>query len=195
MRPTELIEACHESHARLLDSVAKLGDRDVRAPSSLPGWSRAHVMTHLARNADSFVWLCEGAKIGESRHQYPRPGMREADIDAGSSLSASALFDDLARACRALECSFDALADGLWDFEVTVRTGTKRLTEIAFSRLREVEVHHLDLAVGYGPAQWPSVYIEGELARQLAALPERAGHADLVAWLIGRAEAPRLEPW
>ena len=149
MRPTELIEACRESHSRLLKNVAKMTDDDVRSPSLLPNWSKAHVMTHLARNADSFVWLCEGARIGQSRQQYPTPGMREVDIEAGGSLASSDLLDDLARSCRALEASFDALDDDKWGFEVLVRTGAKSMTEIVFSRLREVEVHHLDLGVGY----------------------------------------------
>jgi len=178
-----------------LTNVSKLTDDEVHSPSLLPGWSRAHVVTHIARNADSFVWLAEGAKIGESRQQYPTPGMREADIETGSSLPANDLIADLARSCRALEVSFDALDDDKWDFEVTVRAGSRTMAEIVFSRLREVEVHHLDLAVGYQPADWPRIYVDGELSRQLSGLPERADHVQLVTWLIGRADTPHLEHW
>jgi maleylpyruvate isomerase len=105
------------------------------------------------------------------------------------------LIADLARSCRALEVSFDALDDDKWDFEVTVRAGSRTMAEIVFSRLREVEVHHLDLAVGYQPADWPRIYVDGELSRQLSGLPERADHVQLVTWLIGRADTPHLEHW
>nr|WP_254126579.1 maleylpyruvate isomerase N-terminal domain-containing protein [Amycolatopsis sp. CA-230715] len=42
----------HRAAERLPRSVRRLGDADVRAPSALPGWSRAHVLAHLARHAD-----------------------------------------------------------------------------------------------------------------------------------------------
>ena len=38
-------------------------------------------------------------------------------------------------------------------------------------------------------------FVEGELARRLRALPDRADHAELLAWLLDRAPAPRLGPW
>jgi len=46
-RPSELIDVCVASHDRLLVSVARLTDEDLRAPSRLPDWSRAHVVAHL----------------------------------------------------------------------------------------------------------------------------------------------------
>ena len=33
--------------------MARMGDDAFAAPSALPGWSRAHVLTHIARNADA----------------------------------------------------------------------------------------------------------------------------------------------
>ena len=46
-----------EGTARLLAVVDKLGDEDLREPSTLPGWSRTHVIGHLARNAEALVRL------------------------------------------------------------------------------------------------------------------------------------------
>lgn len=153
------------------------------------------MITHVARNADSFTWLCAGAIAGESRHQYPTTGMREADIETGSKLPSFELLADLERSCRALDTSFDTLDDGLWDFEVSVRTGRRPLTEIVFSRLREVEVHHVDLAAAYTSSDWPEIYVEGEMNRLLPGLASRADHAAIVQWLIGRGGAPDLGPW
>ncbi|HVA51905.1 MAG TPA: maleylpyruvate isomerase N-terminal domain-containing protein [Acidimicrobiales bacterium] len=194
-RPTELIDVCVASHERLLVTAARLSDRDLRAPSRLPDWSRAHVVAHLARNADSHAWLFAGAKIGESRRQYPEPGMRERDIETGSALERDALLTDLTRSCRELEAEWKGLDDDRWDFLAAVSPGPRTMAEILFRRLREVEVHHVDLDVSYNSSDWPEVYVEGELRRALHKLPDRAEHAALVEWLIGRAHAPALESW
>jgi hypothetical protein len=37
---------------RLLDGLDGLSDVQVAGPSLLPGWTRGHVLTHLARNAE-----------------------------------------------------------------------------------------------------------------------------------------------
>jgi len=194
-RPNELIAVCVASHQRLLTSAAQLSDRDLRAPSRLPGWSRGHVIAHLARNADSHAWLFEGAKIGESRRQYPEPGMRGRDIETGSTLDKDALISDLTRSCRELEAAWNSLDDDSWDFLAAVTPGPRTMAEILFRRLREVEVHHVDLDASYEASDWPEDYVENELRRALHKLPDRADHAALVEWLIGRASAPDLESW
>jgi len=51
-----------EGTARLLAVVDELGDEDLRGPSTLPGWSRAHVIGHLARNAEALVRLATWAQ-------------------------------------------------------------------------------------------------------------------------------------
>ena len=55
--------------AHLRGLMTRMGDDAFAAPSALPGWSRAHVLTHTARNADE-VWrtyfetLAEAARSG-----------------------------------------------------------------------------------------------------------------------------------
>src|SRR2546430_1201820 len=41
-----------EATGRLLASATTLTDTGMREPSLLPGWTRGHVLTHVARNAD-----------------------------------------------------------------------------------------------------------------------------------------------
>ncbi|MFZ0768372.1 MAG: maleylpyruvate isomerase N-terminal domain-containing protein [Acidimicrobiales bacterium] len=195
MRPTEVIDVCVTSHHQLLNDVVQLTDNDLREPCRLPGWSRAHVLAHLARNADSHVWLFEGAMIGETRQQYPVEGMRDRDIEAGSTQSKDELFRDLKSSCRALEAAWDELDDNLWESLQNVGPGPRSMAEIVFRRLREVEIHHVDLDVEYFSSDWPELYVEDELRRQLLNLPNRADHTVLVEWLVGRREAPSLGPW
>jgi maleylpyruvate isomerase len=66
------------------------------------------------------------------------------------------------------------------------------MAEIVAHHLRSVEVHHVDLNIGYQVSQWPATFVEDELAKRLRGLPERADHAELLAWLLDRAPAPRL---
>jgi len=193
MRPTEVIEVCTASHAALIADASRLTEDDVRAPSRLPNWSRAHLLTHVARNADSMVWLFEGATLGESREQYPRPGMRETDIEAGSTRSTDEIVDDLVNACQALETVWSRVDDDLWD--LTAGVAQRTMAELAFRRLREVEIHHVDLDVGFEPANWHPFYVGEELRRQIEQLPDRADHVALVAWLTGRREVVDLDPW
>ena len=42
-----------DAQARFQMAIEGLDDAKVRSPSLLPGWSIGHVLTHVARNADS----------------------------------------------------------------------------------------------------------------------------------------------
>jgi maleylpyruvate isomerase len=195
LRPGDVIGACEEAHRRLFEHVESLDDDAVRAPSLLPGWTRAHVITHLARNADSHTWLFEGAALGEVRQQYPTLEARDRDIRAGATRTADRLRSDLYAACERLERAWATLPDDGWDREGIVVAGARTMGEVVFRRLREVSVHHVDLDVGFTPKGWSTIYVEGELARRLGNLADRADHVALVLWLLGRADAPELSPW
>jgi hypothetical protein len=65
--------------------------------------------------------------------------------------------------------------------------------DAVFSRWREVVVHHGDL--GLAPVPLPPALIEAWLARELPRLGERTDPAGLLAWVIGRGDAPELAPW
>ena len=47
------------------------------------------------------------------------------------------------------------------------------------ARWREVEIHHVDLAAGYGPQDWPAAFVAHELPPTADSLGERAGVAPL----------------
>src|SRR3712207_6264317 len=70
---------------RLLETVDGMDDEALWAPSALPGWTRAHVLTHVARNADRLAKLAWWGRTGEETPMYAggRAG-REAGIEAGA---------------------------------------------------------------------------------------------------------------
>jgi len=55
--PTAFLTGLRTSTAALLHGIVaeRWTDADVRAPSLLPGWTRGHVLSHIARNADGIT--------------------------------------------------------------------------------------------------------------------------------------------
>jgi len=81
---------------RLLATAAALRDARAREPSLLPGWSRGHVLTHIARNADGLANLLRWAGTGRETPMYASAASRSADIEAGAGRPAAELTADVA---------------------------------------------------------------------------------------------------
>ena len=162
----------------------------------LPSYSRGHVVKHVTNKARAHVWLFGGPSAGEIRRLHPARYDADLAAGAGADRSADELRANLQHWFDQLEAAWDALDEGLWDRQGIMAAGPRSMAEIVGHHLRNVEVHHVDLNVGYRPSDWPASFVEAELAKRLRALPERADHAELLAWLLGRAPAPELtKPW
>ena len=83
---------------RLLGTARIIEDGDLRAESLLPGWTRAHVLAHLANNADALVNLLTWARTGVETPMYASPEAREAGIESPTVLMS--LAEVLAKASR-----------------------------------------------------------------------------------------------
>jgi uncharacterized protein (TIGR03083 family) len=88
---------------RLLDGMAGLTDEAATQPSLLPGWSRGHVLTHLARNAEGSTRLLTWARTGVPSYEYESAEARAAEIEAGAGRPAEVLIEDVRRTAAALE--------------------------------------------------------------------------------------------
>jgi maleylpyruvate isomerase len=193
--PTVFVEGCVAAQTTLLAAIADLTDDEARGPSRLPGWSVGHVLTHLARNADSVVWRLEGAALGELRDQYPGGlEQRAGDIDAGAGRPAAELVTDVRLSAGAVERVMRDLPLAAWDaLSRTARGVVEDSRDVVLSRWREVVVHHGD--VGLGPVPFPPVLVEVWLPRELPRLAERSDPAELLSWVIGRGGPPALVSW
>jgi maleylpyruvate isomerase len=195
--PKEVLERLRDAQGRLERRLVGLTDPVVRRPSRLPGWSVGHVLAHLARNADSVVRRLEGAARDEIVDQYPggRAG-REAEIEAGAGLGAAELAADVRTSGLAVEQVASSLPDAAWH-RLSRSVGGKLVPAAAVlrSRLREVEIHHADLGLDYGPADWPAEFVQDLLATEMPKLLRRADPSELAAWLTGRGPAPDLPSW
>jgi maleylpyruvate isomerase len=164
VRPDIDITGCAAATARLLQTIDDLTDDDARRPSLLPGWTVGHVLTHLARNADSVVRMMEGAARGEVASQYA-DGQREREIEAGSARPARALVDDVARTAEAVAAVWASTTDEVWaNGMARVRAGECPVAVIPLRRWREVELHHADLGLGFAYADLSREYVDRELS-------------------------------
>jgi maleylpyruvate isomerase len=145
--------------ARLLLTAAGLDDVAVRAASPLAGWTRGHVLTHLARNADGATNLLTWARTGVETPQYASLAQRAADIEAGADRPAAAQLEDLDAACARFAAAVSAMPVAAWSTVVRWTDGRESpAAQVMWRRLREVEIHHVDLGTGYQPADWPEAF-------------------------------------
>ena len=137
---------------------------DLRAPSLLPGWSRAHVLAHLARGANAMRNLLIGARAGQDRPAYASPEARSADIDRSAAAEARELADDLAGSAMALRTVARQLPAEAWRYQVRILDYPRfPASQLLIRRLAEVELHHCDLGIGYSHDQWTAVFAAMEL--------------------------------
>jgi maleylpyruvate isomerase len=165
-----LSDQIDDATQRLLGTARVIAGPDLRAPSLLPGWTRAHVLAHLARNADAMRNLLIGARSGEDRAAYPSAAAREADIEAGSRQKAKDLVADLASSAMALRTVARQLPGDAWQYPVRMLDSERFPAAMLLTRrLVEVELHHCDLGSGYGPADWPAAFAAMDLPGPLHA--------------------------
>jgi maleylpyruvate isomerase len=167
-------EMVRQASGRLLRAADALGDDDLAAPSALPEWTRAELLTHVARNADGFRRMADGTRDGTVPEMYPSGGAgRAADIAAGRRRSAGEVLPDLHRSIDALYDTWQRLPADRWDAVGRTLAGERTIAATVTVRLREVEIHHVDLDVGYAPADWPVAFVARELDEALRTLSER----------------------
>ncbi|MFD0903947.1 maleylpyruvate isomerase family mycothiol-dependent enzyme [Actinomadura sediminis] len=185
----DVIDDLDSGVARIAATLSALDDAELRAPSALPGWSRGHVATHIARNADSLCNLLEWARTGTETPQYPSVAERNADIEAGAGRGRDELVEDVRASAARFAGLARALPEDAWDVRVRAMASYEHPAWYTIlRRWHEVEAHHADLAAGYGPADWPRKYVDWALRSTLAdmaALPREqllglAGHRIVV---------------
>ena len=79
------MRAAVAAHGRMLTSASRMTGGDCRGPSLLPGWSRGHVLTHWAQNADGQSRMLLAAMRNKVAMQYPGgDARRDRDIETGA---------------------------------------------------------------------------------------------------------------
>jgi len=160
----QLSDQIDHATQRLLGAARQLSGPELREPSLLPGWTRAHVLAHLARGADAMRSLLVGARAGQDRTAYVSEEARAADIEHGAGLGEKELMADLADSAMALRTISKQLPGEAWQFEVRIGDSQRfPASQLLTRRLAEVELHHCDLGTGYGPGDWPPAFAAMDL--------------------------------
>jgi maleylpyruvate isomerase len=142
----------------LLLAAADRGE--IEAASALPGWTRQHLVAHVAANADALGNLVHWAATGESTPMYASPEERAAGIERGSRLPRHELLAWLRDSAESLEAAMADLTDEQWQTPVTTAQGrTIPATEVPWLRAREVWVHAVDLATGTSFTDLPADFL------------------------------------
>lgn len=223
--------ASEKAHA-LLDGVRKLddewtraigglGEPELRVPSALPGWSRAHVLAHVARNADGLKNLLTWANTGVETPMYASPEARDEDIEAGAQRGAADILADFVASAARFEEYAGAMPDDAWAREARNRQGAPVSgAVVARMRVSELAIHLADLDRGYdldrvlallGPlaedvvqhaissrsAHLPALrLVAGDFAWTMGAAPGSTvtgTSGQLLAWLSGRSGGESLD--
>jgi maleylpyruvate isomerase len=186
------LASVRDATERLLTALGKLDNASVTEPSRLPGWTRGHVLAHLARNADALVNVLQG------RPMYASAEARDADIERDAPRTLDVQLADVRDSAARLQDAGAVPAD--WSRTVELRNGIMdAAARVPFRRWVEVELHHVDLGIGYELDDLPADFTQ----REIEFLADRfAGHPDVPptrltdgthAWRTGReADEPQI---
>ena len=205
-----------------LGLVAGLSDEQLRGPSALPGWTRAHVVGHLARNAEALGRLAHWASTGIETSAYASRERRDADIEKAAGYPADTLRAELADTASAFASALDTLDPAAWSAEVRGPQGQPvPASALPWWRCRELWLHGVDLDAGAGLDALPPDVTDALLAGAVADMSGKDGcpgailtptdrgqpltlgaapadltvqgsAARLLGWLVGRAEPSSL---
>ena len=166
--PEDMLAQIDAATRRLLETVRAFTDEDVRAPSLLPGWTRGHVLAHLAGGAGAIRNLMEGVRTGVPGVAYASQEARDEAIEAGARRDVGSLVADVTEAAERFRKSATSMPPDGWEREVRVLTGAPfPAAQLLERRLVELVLHHTDLDAGYTVADWPRFFLDLELGEPM----------------------------
>lgn len=149
--PTNQVRAVKvEQGQRLLGDTIALSDLAWQEPSRLPGWTRAHVATHLARNADALVRSVDAALSGRRGLMYDSSDDRDLALERGSERTGLDLQIDMDMTIGRLAKRLNVLESTPAGFMIELLPGQLfRMELLPMIRLNETVLHHVDLDCGF----------------------------------------------
>jgi maleylpyruvate isomerase len=216
-------EWVEEGTRLIFTDLDRLTATDLDEPCALPGWTRRHLLAHVASNAEAIARLLTWARTGVETPMYSSPQQRMADIEAGANRPD--LRDWVHETANDLALAMDSLTCKAWSSEVVTAQGrVVPASETPWMRAREACIHAVDLTVGVTFADLPDRFLTALLDDVAAWRSTRPGPAILLttprtrheitgdgeavpinlplsvaaSWLVGRhsrPDLPQLQPW
>jgi maleylpyruvate isomerase len=152
------LEASAISLNRTVDALTA---EELAGPSLLPGWSRAHVVAHLALNGFAMAAVAEGVGRGTTPAMYESDEQRNTDIDELAEADPADLRDRLLAATTAFADAVELVPHDHWSGAFTRVPGgpTWPAATLVPTRRRELEIHHADLGAAYSHHDWPADFV------------------------------------
>ncbi|WP_050348381.1 maleylpyruvate isomerase family mycothiol-dependent enzyme [Arsenicicoccus sp. oral taxon 190] len=184
---------------RLLDTGGRLDDAALQAPSLCRGWTRAHVLSHITRNARAMGNLVATVE-GTPTPMYPSRAERDADIERGAGATRQTLLEELRTSAEELGAAFAGMPPAALAQSAQAGNDPAAMTRLTGAdlpahRLREVVWHHVDLDAGYTFADAPEAAVRRWFEEAVADLRQspdvpamtlRTDERDVVAFGDGR---------
>lgn len=177
---------------RLVRTVDGLDDDALGEPSGLPGWTRAHVVAHLALNAEGMARVLQAQTAGEPTTMYDSDEARDGDIEALATAERAELRERFLAGTTLVSDAVDHFPDEWWGetFDRTPGGRPIRYAAVPGMRLREVEIHHVDLATGFGPTGWSDAFAAHLVSAMVKRKPSDEGFRVLATdlartWEVG----------
>ncbi len=177
---------------RLIRTADAFDADAVLLPSLCTGWSRGHVLSHVARNADALGNLLRWATTDVETPMYPSVEARAADIDSGAKRGPEEIVEDLRSAADRFSAAVTAVPDEAWERRVRMGAAATGRTiparRVLWERLKELELHHVDLEAGYTPDDWAAWFVSRALAETLRRFGRRDDVPELTLVVDGATE-------
>jgi maleylpyruvate isomerase len=180
------------SATALIRTVDALGADELAAPSLLPGWTRAHVVAHLALNGTALAGVMDAILREEPVAMYESDEQRDTDIEELAGTEQADLLDRLLAATTQFIDAVQAMDEKAWTgtFSRTPGADPTPAARIPSMRRYEIEIHHADLGAVYARQDWPQDFVVELLdivcADQSGAGPFTAHATDLErSWEVG----------
>lgn len=169
--PDTLLAELHKAADVVASQAGKLTAEDVPAPSTLPGWTRGHVLAHIAGISNAMARQLEFAARGETVELYDGGYEgRTSAIEAAAGHGIDEHRRDLAAAIERALHAFDSLAPGIWQVPISYRGGV--VFDGGLALWRELVIHASDLGTGRGPETWSRLFCEHLFDFLSARVPE-----------------------
>lgn len=184
-----VLDWLREGEARFLGQVEGLTGDELREPSALPDWSRAHVAAHVARNAEAVSRLLSWARTGNETLMYPDIETRNRDIDNGAGQDADQLRADVRDTAARFDADIVALPAPAWTARVRTFQGRDIPTSATlWMRTREVWLHLVDLGSGVSVESWPGDLVDSLLEEVTTTMN---GRDDAPSWVLQATDRER----
>lgn len=142
------------------EALAGLTDEQLAEASALPGWTRKHLVAHLAGNAEALRNLVQWAATGDETPMYSSPQQRNADIESGALREPGELRGWYGDSARSLAADIAALPSQAWSAPIRTAQGRNvPFSEVPWMRAREVMIHAVDLGTGLRIADLPTDFL------------------------------------